>query len=62
MLRTLTVDDRFPTFRCTAMTSLAPGREFEQVTDADHPGKWRVVRKLGPHRSYAQHDRREHGK
>ena len=62
MLRMLTVDDRFPTFRCTAVTSLAPGPEFEEVTDAGHPGKWRVVRKLGPNRSYAQHDRREHGK
>ena len=62
MLRMLTVDDRFPTFRLTAVTSLAPGREFEEVTDASHPGKWRVVRQLRPSRSYAQHDRREHGK
>jgi hypothetical protein len=58
----LTVDDRFPTFRLTAVTSLAPGREFEEVTDASHPGKWCVVRQLGPDRSHAQHDRREHGK
>ena len=39
----LTVGDRFPTFRLTAVTGLAPGREFEEVTDASHPGKWRVV-------------------
>jgi hypothetical protein len=58
----LTVDDRFPTFRLAAVTSLVPGREFKEVTDASHPGKWRVVRQLGPNRSYAQHDRREHGK
>ena len=58
----LTVGDRFPTFRLTAVTSLAPGREFEEVTDASHPGKWRVVRQLGPNRSCARHDRREHGK
>jgi hypothetical protein len=57
----LTVDDRFPTFRLTAVTSLAPGREFEEVTDASHPGKWRVARQLPSNRSYARHDRREHG-
>jgi len=37
--RMLTVGDRFPTFRLTAVTSLAPGREFEEVTDTSHPGK-----------------------
>jgi hypothetical protein len=58
----LTVGDRFPTFRRTAVTSLAPGRELKRVTDASHPGKWRVVDQLGPNRSYARHDRREHGK
>ena len=58
----LTVGDRFPTFRCTAVTSLASAREFEEVTDAGQPGEWRVVGQMGPHRSYAQHDRREHGK
>ena len=58
----LTVGDRFPTFRLMAVTSLAPGREFEEVTGASDPGKWRVVRQLGPNRSYAQHGRREHGK
>ena len=58
----LTVDDRFPTCRLTAVMNLAPGREFEEVTDASHPGKWRVVRQLPSNRSYARHDRREHGK
>ena len=58
----LTVGDRFHTFRLTAVTNLAPGREFEEVTDASHPGKWRVVRQLASNRSYARHDRREHDK
>jgi len=57
----LTVGDPFPTFRLAAVTSRAPGREFEEVTDASHPGKWRVVRQLRRNRSHVRHDRREHG-
>jgi len=39
----LTVGDRFPSFSLQAVVRLEPGREFETVTEASHPGKWRVV-------------------
>jgi len=39
----LTIGDRFPAFRQTAVVSLEPGREFQDVSSADHPGKWKVV-------------------
>jgi peroxiredoxin (alkyl hydroperoxide reductase subunit C) len=38
-----TVGDRFPEFALTAVTSLEPGREFQEITHASHPGKWQVV-------------------
>jgi alkyl hydroperoxide reductase subunit AhpC len=39
----LTVGDRFPSFSLQAVVRTEAGREFETVTDASHPGKWRVV-------------------
>ena len=39
----LTIGDRFPAFRQTAVVSLEAGREFQDVSSADHPGKWKVV-------------------
>ena len=39
----LTVGDRFPEFRLTAVVSLKSGEEFEQISDESFPGKWKVV-------------------
>ena len=39
----LTVGDAFPEFELQAVTGLEKGHEFEVVTQASHPGKWRVV-------------------
>ncbi len=39
----LTIGDRFPSFDLKAVVSLEKGKEFEQVTDKSHPGKWLVV-------------------
>jgi peroxiredoxin (alkyl hydroperoxide reductase subunit C) len=38
----LTVGDRFPDFRLTALVSLDKGREFEDITLASCQGKWLV--------------------
>ena len=39
----VTVGQRFPTFRLQAVVGLEPGREFQELTERSHPGKWRVV-------------------
>ena len=39
----LTVGDRFPEFSLKAAVSLDHGSEFADITNASHPGKWRVV-------------------
>ena len=39
----LTIGDRFPQFKLKAVVGLDKGKEFADVTDKDHPGKWRVV-------------------
>ena len=39
----LTVGDTFPKFNLKAVTSLVPGQEFEDVTEASFAGKWKVV-------------------
>jgi len=39
----LTVGDRFPDFRLQAAVSLEPGREFEEITQDSHSGRWKVV-------------------
>jgi peroxiredoxin (alkyl hydroperoxide reductase subunit C) len=38
-----TIGDTFPPFKATAVTGLAPGHEFSEVTDASYPGRWKVV-------------------
>ena len=39
----LTVGDKFPAFKLKAAVSLEKGKEFQDVSDDDHPGKWKVV-------------------
>jgi peroxiredoxin (alkyl hydroperoxide reductase subunit C) len=39
----LSIGDRFPDFKQKAVVSLEKGKEFEDVSSADHPGKWKVV-------------------
>lgn len=39
----LTVGDKFPSFRLQAVVSLDQGKEFQELTDRSHPGKWKVV-------------------
>jgi peroxiredoxin (alkyl hydroperoxide reductase subunit C) len=38
-----TVGDRFPSFRLPATVSREPGKEFQEITEQSHPGKWLVV-------------------
>ncbi|MEN9787802.1 MAG: hypothetical protein RLZZ299_3066 [Pseudomonadota bacterium] len=38
----LTVGDRFPSYSLRAVVSLDRVRAFTRVTDADHPGRWKV--------------------
>jgi lipoyl-dependent peroxiredoxin subunit C len=39
----LTVGDRFPSFKLQSVVSLEPGKEFHELTDRSHDGKWKVV-------------------
>ena len=39
----LTVGDKFPEFNLKGVVSLEYGKEFQDVTNRSHPGKWRVV-------------------
>jgi lipoyl-dependent peroxiredoxin subunit C len=39
----LTIGDKFPQFDLKAVVSLEKGHEFEQISSASHPGKWKVV-------------------
>ena len=39
----LTIGDKFPAFKLTAVTSLEKGKEFQEVTSDEFPGKWKVV-------------------
>lgn len=39
----LTVGDTFPSFRLQAVVSRERGREFQEITETSHPGKWKVV-------------------
>src|SRR5437016_14242135 len=39
----LTIGDRFPEFKQTAVVSLEKGKEFAELSSADYPGKWKVV-------------------
>ena len=38
-----TVGERFPAFRLQAVVDTEPGREFREVTEQTHAGKWQVV-------------------
>jgi lipoyl-dependent peroxiredoxin subunit C len=39
----LTVGDKLPEFKLQAVVSTEHGKEFETITHASHPGKWRVL-------------------
>jgi alkyl hydroperoxide reductase subunit AhpC len=39
----LTIGDRFPKFSQKAVVSLEKGKEFQEITSEDHPGKWKVI-------------------
>lgn len=39
----LTVGDKLPEFKVQAVVSTEHGKEFEEITHASHPGKWRVL-------------------
>ena len=39
----LTIGDKFPAFKLKAVVSLEKGKEFEDISNEDHPGKWKVV-------------------
>jgi lipoyl-dependent peroxiredoxin subunit C len=39
----LTIGDKLPDFRLHAVVSTEPGKEFQEITSATHPGKWRVL-------------------
>ena len=39
----LTIGDKFPAFHLKAVTSLEKGKEFEDVSSQDQPGKWKVI-------------------
>jgi alkyl hydroperoxide reductase subunit AhpC len=39
----LTIGDKFPAFKLTAVVSLEKGKEFKTLSDGDYPGKWKVV-------------------
>jgi alkyl hydroperoxide reductase subunit AhpC len=39
----LSVGDRFPEFKLQSVVSLEKGKEFRELTNASHEGKWQVV-------------------
>ncbi len=39
----LTIGDRLPTFALTSVVGLEKGREFAEITDESHPGKWKIL-------------------
>ena len=39
----LTIGDKFPSFDLKSVVSLDKGKEFKDITSADHAGKWKVV-------------------
>ena len=38
----LTIGDKFPAFKATAVIGQEPGKEFTEVTDTSYDGKWKV--------------------
>ena len=39
----LTIGDRFPEFRLQAVVGREKGKEFQEITNQSHPGKWTVA-------------------
>ncbi|MGE0131439.1 MAG: peroxiredoxin [Blastocatellales bacterium] len=39
----LTVGEKFPSFNLKAAVSLEKGKEFQEISDSTHRGKWQVV-------------------
>jgi peroxiredoxin (alkyl hydroperoxide reductase subunit C) len=39
----LCVGDKLPEFKLQAVVSVEPGKDFTEITQASHPGKWRVL-------------------
>jgi peroxiredoxin (alkyl hydroperoxide reductase subunit C) len=39
----LTVGEKFPSFKLSAVVSLEKGKEFQEITESAHPGKWKVI-------------------
>jgi alkyl hydroperoxide reductase subunit AhpC len=39
----LTIGDQFPQFALKAVVSTDSGKEFAEITDQSHPGKWKLV-------------------
>ena len=39
----LTIGDKLPEFKLQAVVGTEGGKEFQEITDKSHPGKWRVV-------------------
>ena len=39
----LTVGDKIPEFKVTAVVSMEKGKEFQDITDKDYKGKWKVI-------------------
>lgn len=39
----LTIGDQFPNFKLQSVVSLEKGKEFEELTEASYPDKWKVV-------------------
>jgi lipoyl-dependent peroxiredoxin subunit C len=39
----LTIGEKFPNFKLNAVVSLEKGKEFQEVTESTHRGKWQVI-------------------
>ena len=39
----LTVGEKFPNFKLNAVVSLEKGKEFKEITESTHRGKWQVI-------------------
>jgi peroxiredoxin (alkyl hydroperoxide reductase subunit C) len=39
----LTIGEKFPKFKLNAVVSLDKGKEFQEITESTHSGKWQVI-------------------
>ena len=39
----LTIGEKFPNFKLNAVVSLEKGKEFQEITERTHRGKWQVI-------------------